>query len=486
MATKNNRNNGKIDGKYWNLEHIMHPRSVAIIGASSNPDKVGHVILQNYLDAGYSGRIYPINIKNEGTIMGLKAYKSVKEIKDSIDLAVIAVPAQAVPSVLEECGMAGVKGAIVVSGGFAEVGQTELQDMIVKTAEKYSMPVIGPNCLGVMDPRTRIDTLFLPTFKIDKPSIGGVSFASQSGAVGSSILDMIDNEGFGMARFISYGNAAVVDEVDILNYLANDKDTKVIVFYIEGVKRGKEFIEVAKKATLKKPVVIIKGGVTEAGAGAAHSHTAALAGSYEAYEAVFKQFGFCVAEDIKDLLNLAKIFETQPLSTGNRVAIITNGGGTGVLATDALYKNGLSLPELSEESKKGLRKVLPPIVNVRMPLDLAGDADDKRFSDALSIIESDPNVDAIMAIALFQTPGADSRVAASLIHYGTLMKKPLVVVSMGGSYTQAHRAMIESSGVPVYSSPGEAAGALRALFDYSLYREAHKGGMNDGKDNKKN
>lgn len=472
-----------IKGKYWSLEHIMHPHSVAIIGASNNPDKIGHVILQNYIDAGYEGKLYPINIKSTGTIMGFKSYKSILDIKKSIDLAVIAVPAQIVPAVLEECGKAQVKGSVVVSGGFAEVGNTKLQDMLVDIAKKYSMPVIGPNCLGVMDPRSRIDTLFLPTFKIDKPSIGGVSFASQSGAVGSSILDMIDNEGFGMARFISYGNAAVIDEVDILNYLADDKDTKVIVFYIEGVKRGKEFIEVAKRASLKKPIVVIKGGVTEAGAGAAHSHTAALAGSYEAYEAVFKQFGFTIAKDIKDLLNYAKIFETQPLATGNRVAIITNGGGTGVLATDALYKNGLVLSELSDSSKKYLRKVMPPIVNIRMPLDMAGDADDKRFSAALATVENDPNIDAVMAIALFQTPGADSRVAATLIHYGTQMKKPLVVVSMGGSYTQLHKNMIESSGVPVYSSPGEAAEALAALFAYSKYVHDKEGKLEDKNQN---
>ncbi|MGC8586368.1 MAG: acetate--CoA ligase family protein [Candidatus Micrarchaeia archaeon] len=479
MQTKNKNNGNRKAGKYWNLEHIMHPKSVAIIGASNNPDKIGHVIMQNYIDSGYEGKLYPVNIKDSDKIMGFNAYKSVLDIKEKIDLAVIAIPAQAVPQVLEECGKAGVKGVVVVSGGFAEVGELELQNRCVEIATRYSMPMIGPNCLGVMDPRSRIDTLFLPTFKIDKPKIGGVSFASQSGAVGSSILDMIDNEGFGMARFISYGNAAMVDEVDILNYLANDKETKVIVFYIEGVKRGKEFVEIAKRASLKKPIVVIKGGVTEAGAAAAHSHTAALAGSYQAYEAVFRQYGFTIANDLKDLLNYAKIFETQPLTAGNRVAIITNGGGTGVLATDALYKNGLVMAELSEESKKELRKVMPPIVNIRLPLDMAGDADDKRFSAALSIIENDPNIDAVMAIALFQTPGADSRVAATLIHYGTLMKKPLVVVSMGGSYTQAHKTMIESSGVPVYASPGEAAAALAALFAYSRYVQEKGGLLND-------
>jgi len=323
----------------------------------------------------------------------------------------------------------------------------------------------------VMDPRSRNDTLFLPTFKIDRPKIGGVSFASQSGAVGSSVLDLINSEGFGLARFISYGNASVVDEVDVLNYLAHDKDTKVIVFYIEGVKRGREFAETAKKATRMKPVVIIKGGVTSAGVQAAHSHTAALAGSAEAYEAVFRQFGFTIANDIKDLLNFAKVFDTQPLATGNRVAIITNGGGTGVLATDAVCQSNLVMANLSKESEQSLRKSMPPIVNIRLPLDMAGDADDRRFSAALEAIENDPNIDAILVIALFQTPGADSRVAATLIHYATQMSKPLVVVSMGGSYTRMHKEMMESAGVPVYDSPGDAARSLAALINYSRYKK---------------
>ncbi len=460
--------------KYANLEGIMHPKSVAIIGASENPEKVGHVIMQNYIDAGYSGKIYPVNINATDEIIGHKPYKSILDIKGNVDLAVIAVPAPAVPKIIDECGKKHVKGAVVVSGGFAEIGETKLQEELVKAANRYSLPVIGPNCLGVMDPRSRVDTLFLPSFKLDKPKIGGVSFAAQSGAVGSSILDLINNEGFGLARFFSYGNAAVVDETDILNYLMRDNETKVIVLYIEGVKRGRDFVETARVATKSKPIVVIKGGVTEAGAQAAHSHTAALAGSYAAYDAVFRQFGFTVATDIKDLLNFAKIFDTQPLATGNRVAILTNGGGTGVLATDALYQNDLVLPQLSKKSEAELKKSMPPIVNIRLPLDIAGDADDKRFGRALEILESDPNVDALMVIALFQTPGADSRVAATLIRYATQMTKPIVVVTIGGSYTKMHKDMMESGGVPVYDSPTAAARSINALITYSKYREAFK------------
>lgn len=457
--------------KYKGMEYIFNPRSVAIIGASQNPDKVGHVILQNYLDVGFEGKLYPVNIKSTEPILGLKSYKKVADIKSGIDLAVIAIPADFVPKILDECGKAGVKSAIIVSGGFSEIGKEDLQGSILKISDKYSMPVLGPNCLGVMDIRTRVDTLFLPTFKLDKPKIGGVSFVSQSGAVGSSVLDMISHEGFGLSKFVSYGNATVIDEVDILEHLMRDKYTKVVLFYMEGVKRGKEFIDTVKRFTQEKPIVISKGGVTSEGSSAVHSHTASLAGSAGAYEAVFKQYGLIQANNLEDLLYFGKVFETQKLCTGNRVAIITNGGGTGVLATDALYQNGLQLPELSKLSVSALKKSMPNIVNVRMPLDMAGDADDKRFSAALDAVSKDDNVDMIMVICLFQTPGADSRVASTLIHYKSQTSKPMVVVSPGGNYAQTHNAMMESSGLPVYSSPTDAARSLKALMDYSKYRK---------------
>ena len=456
--------------RYADIECIMNPRSVAVIGASEKPGKVGNAIMQNYVDVGFQGAIYPVNVSGVASVLGYKAYRSILEVHKEVDLAVISVPAVAVPAVMEECGKAKVRGIIIVSGGFAEVGNTALQDRVVSVSKKYGIPVIGPNCLGVMDPRARNDTLFLPTFKIDRPKIGGVSFVSQSGSVGSSTLDLISGEGFGLARFISYGNAAVVDEVDLLNYLAHDKYTKVIVFYIEGVRRGREFVELARTATRLKPVVILKGGVTPLGIGAAHSHTASLAGSAQAYSAVFRQFGFIEAETLEDLLYFAKIFDTQPLTTGNRVAVVTNGGGHGVLATDALYQNGLVLPELSDRTKKELRRVMPPIVNVRMPLDIGGDAGEERFSAALDILGRDPGVDSIMSITLFQTPGADEKVASSIVNIGMRKAKPLVVVSTGSTYTKSHTSIIEGSGVPVYDSPDAAARSVAALIRYSRYR----------------
>jgi len=454
------------------LRPMMNPKSVAVIGASRDPNKVGHIILQNYIDNGFSGELYPVNknVASGEKIIGLTAYRSVLEIKKSIDLAVIAVPAPIVPSVLEECGKAKVKTAVVISGGFAEVGNVELQDKIVEIAKKYNIAMLGPNCLGIMDPLSKVDTLFLPTYKLSRPRVGGVSFVTQSGAVGSTILDLIAKEGFGLSKFISYGNAAYVDEVDLLEYLLHDKQTKVIVMYIEGVKRGKELIKIAKKVTKVKPVIVLKSGITEEGAKAAHSHTASLAGNNEAYDALFKQFGFIKAKDLSELLDFAKIFSSEDLPRGDRVAIITNGGGTGVLATDAIYLNGLRLAEFSEEAKKELRKVMPDIVNIRNPLDLAGDADEKRYSDALSILSKDPNIDMFIIIALFQTPGADSPVAEKLIYFKKNIEKPIIVVTTGSDFTQTHKIMMESSGLPVYDSPMAAASALAELYKYWKYK----------------
>lgn len=453
------------------LKPMLKPRSVAIIGASRDPEKVGHIILQNYINAGFDGSIYVVN-KNADEIMGFKSYGSVMDIKERVDLAVIAIPAPFVPQALEECGRAKVRTVVVVSGGFAEIGQTKLQDEVTAIAEKYNMPTLGPNCLGVMDPRSRSDTLFLPSYKLSKPQIGGVSFVAQSGAVGSTILDLIDGEGFGLSKFLSYGNAAHVDEVDILNYLMDDPETKVVILYIEGIKRGKDFVEIARKITKVKPVVILKAGRTSAGTAAAHSHTAALAGDYEAQEAIFRQFGFTIANDLSELLYYAKIFETEKEPKGNRIAIVTNGGGAGVLTTDAIASSGvLEMGDFSENTKIKLRKALPPLVNIRNPLDLAGDADGERYNTALTLLNEDQNIDMYIVIALFQTPGADSKLASKLVEYKDRSSKPFIVISIGAEYTQMHKIMMESAGLPVYDSPAAASAALSALFKYAEYRK---------------
>jgi acetyl coenzyme A synthetase (ADP forming)-like protein len=452
------------------LRSMLNPKSVAIIGASQNPEKVGHIILQNYINSGYAGKLFAIN-KDAESILGVKAYRHIGEIKERLDLAVIAIPAPFVPQVLEECGKAGVRSTIVVTAGFEEIGQKELQDKIVEISERYKMPMLGPNCLGVIDTRARTDTLFLPTYKLSKPGVGYVSFISQSGAAGSTILDLIAGEGFGLSKFISYGNAAYIDESDILEYLMNDDDTKVIIMYIEGIKNGKKFIEVARKVTKKKPVVVLKGGRTSVGQQATLSHTASLAGDYQVYEGIFQQFGFTIANDLNDLLYYAKTLVSEPAPKGNRIGIITNGGGAGVITTDAVgYTRELKLAELSDKSKQLLRKKMPPLVNIRIPLDLAGDAGGDRYETAVAAMRDDPNIDMIIVIALFQTPGADSGVVAKLVHFKADIEKPMIVISIGAEYTQIHNRMMEESGLPVYDSPSAAVKALAELYKYYNYK----------------
>lgn len=453
------------------LTPMMKPKSVAIIGASRNPEKVGSVIMQNYIAAGYEGRLYPVN-PNAEEVLGHQAYETVLEIKDTIDLAVIAVPAPIVPKVLEQCGKAKVKSVVVVSGGFAEVGENELQDKISEIAKRYRMPMVGPNCLGVMDTRAKSDTMFLPMKKISRPKVGTVSFVSQSGAVGSTVLDVISGEGFGLSKFVSYGNAADVDETDILEYLMNDPETKVILLYIEGIKRGKEFVELARKLARAKPVVVLKAGRTSEGTTAAHSHTAALAGNYAVQEAIFRQFGFAVADDVSEMIYYAKIFASEVRPKGNRVAVITNGGGAGVITTDEIASSRyLKMADFAGETKKALRRIMPSLVNIANPLDLAGDADENRYRQALDLLGADRNTDMLIVIVLYQTPGADPAVTNEVIQKKITLNKPLLVVSIGTDYTIKQAKLLEEGGVPVYDSPIAAIDSLEALFEYAEYKK---------------
>ncbi|MEM4348549.1 MAG: CoA-binding protein [Candidatus Anstonellaceae archaeon] len=453
--------------KVKNLEAVFNPSSVAVIGASREPNKIGHVILKNFVDGGFAGKIYPIN-PNTDEILGLKAYPSVLDVKDHIDSAVIAVPAAAVAQVLEECGQKGIKGVVLITGGFSEVGNFEGESKIASIANKYGIALIGPNCMGVITPASRVDSVFLPIYKLGRPRVGGISFISQSGAVGGCIVDLAARAGIGMSKFVSYGNAAVIDESDLLQYLASDKQTEIIVAYLEGVKDGKKFLSIAKKITRSKPIVVLKAGKSAAGAEAAQSHTGSLAGSAEAYKAAFKQAGIIEADTLEQLFDFAKIFD-QVLPCGNRIGIITNGGGMGVLATDSLEEENLKLAQFSEETNKLLRSSLPPYANVRNPLDLIGDADSHRYEVALNALLKDDNVDIILLIILFQTVGIDSSVVNIAIRASDQKKKPIIAVCTGGEYTEMHKRILESYGVPSYSSPSSAMKAISKFLAYARH-----------------
>jgi len=461
-----------LSKKVRNLDAVFHPGSIAVIGASREPNKIGHVIVKNFVDGGFSGKVYPIN-PNAEEILGLRAYKSVLAIKEKVDSAVIAVPEAAVAGVLEECGKKGVKGIVLITGGFSEVGKSDEEKRIAAIAEKYGMALIGPNCMGVLTPASRVDSVFLPIYKLGRPRVGKIAFISQSGAVGGCIVDLAARAGIGMSKFVSYGNAAVINECDLLEYLAEDKDTEIIVVYLEGVKDGRRLLEACRKITPKKPIVAIKAGKSAQGAQAALSHTGSLAGSAEAYSAAFRQSRVIEAETLDELFDFAKIFD-QPLPAGSRVGIITNGGGMGVLATDSLEAEKLQLATLSGGTKSLLRQSLPSYANVRNPLDIIGDADSHRYEIALNAMLRDPGVDVILLIILFQTAAIDSGVVNIAIRASDQRKKPIIAVCTGGEYTEMHKRIMESYGVPTYSSPSSAMRAIAKFVEYAKGRERKK------------
>ncbi|MFH1222601.1 MAG: CoA-binding protein [Candidatus Micrarchaeota archaeon] len=452
------------------IRKIFEPKSIAIFGASPKPGKIGYVILRNLLDGKYQGGIYPINPKYD-EVFGIKCYKNISEVKGGVDCAIVATPAETVPQIVKECGRKKVGGMVVLTGGFEEVGRTDLAEQLKKYALQYDIPVIGPNCLGIYNPYNRVDSIFFPMYKLGRPNPGGASFITQSGAVGSVIIDLAANYKIGVSKFISYGNATVLDETDLLEFLANDSKTTVIVLYLEGVKKGRKLLETMKRINKKKPILALKAGRGEQGKQAAVSHTGNLAGNYLAYKAAFRQARVLEAADVEELFNLMRIF-TQPLAKGERVAIITNGGGLGVLATDAVEKEGLLISEFNNKTKEELKKILPPYANIRNPLDLIADATVDMYEKAIDLFMVDENVDILVVSVLFQSPSIDERLLHVLTKASDDQKKPIIVVSMGGEYTEVYRKILESKGVPTFSSPSAAIRTLKKFVEYSNYMVA--------------
>ncbi|RLE97949.1 MAG: CoA-binding protein [Thermoprotei archaeon] len=454
------------------LKRIFEARSVAVVGASEKKGSIGRAVMENLLSS-FKGSIYPVNIKYD-RVFGLKCYKSVKKIPGEVDLAVIAIPAKAVLKVLKECGEKGVRGAIVISAGFRETGEegAALEKKLTDIAKKYGVKVIGPNCLGVYSAHTGLDTIFNPSDRQAKPKPGTIAFISQSGALGAALLDWIAAANLGMSHFVSYGNAADVDETELIEFLSEDPRTKVIACYIEGVRRGRDFLKAVRKASSRKPVIILKAGKTTKGARAVASHTGSMAGSYKVYEGALKQSGAIIVEDLGELVSASKALALQPPAKSPRIGIVTNGGGAGVLMTDELISRGLEIPRLSQDTIKQLEKILPPTASTENPVDILGDAPAERYRDAIKVVLQDPLIDVLVVITLMQSPALDPvRLKDYLKEISRSKAKPIVMVAPGGVYTEKHSKEIEAeTGIPVYKSPEEAATAVKALVDYGIVR----------------
>ena len=450
------------------LEPFFNPQSVAVVGASRDPSKLGYAVLANLQDAGFPGPLYPINPKAD-EILGLKAYSSVLDIPDAVDLAVVVIPYRFVPAALEECGKKEIPAVVVITAGFREAGREGLarERELIETARKYNIRLIGPNCLGVIDTATPLNA----TFAAGMPPAGPMAFMSQSGALGTAVLDMAMAGRIGFSKFASLGNKADVSEIDLLEAWGGDPDSRVILIYVEGLPDGQRFIDVARKITRQKPVVAIKSGVTASGSRAVSSHTGSLAGSEAAYKAAFRQAGVIRATSMEALFDYARAFAYQPLLSGDRIGIVTNAGGPGILATDALEHAGMRIARLGREATEALTDYLPGAASVANPVDVLGDALADRYEYAIRQVLDDPNVDGLVVIV---TPQAMTEIEQTAHAVGRMAReadKPVLGCFMGEARIETGIDVLWQYGVPNYPFPERAAAALAAMRDYRREQE---------------
>jgi acetyl coenzyme A synthetase (ADP forming)-like protein len=455
------------------IDTFFTPSSVAVIGASTNPEKLGYAVVKNLLDGGYAkrGKVYPIN-PNASEILGFKVYPTVLEVPDPIDLAVIVIPYPHVPEALRTCGQKGIPSTIVISAGFREAGKEGLErEMeLVEICQKYNLRLIGPNCLGVIDSFTPLNA----SFAAGTPPSGPMAFMSQSGALGTAVLDIALAGQLGLSKFVSLGNKADVSEIDLLQAWVKDKNSKVILIYSEGMPSGQEFIHVARQVTRLKPVVAIKSGVTQSGSRAVSSHTGSLAGSEQAYQAAFHQAGILRAESMESLFDMALALGYQPALRGDRIAIITNAGGPGILATDALEKSGLALARFELETIHALEQYLPDAASAANPVDVLGDARADRYQFALKQVAKDPNVDGIMVLLTPQAMTEIDETAKVIASLEQHIDIPILGCFMGEARIQSGIEILTQNGIPNYPFPERAANAFKAMSGYRVIKSRPK------------
>ncbi len=448
------------------LKYIFYPKSVAVIGASKIEGKVGYAIMKNLKN--FNGKVYPVNPKYD-EIFGMKCYKSVLNIDDEIDLAVIVVPNIVVPKVLEECGKKGVKGAVIITAGFSEVGNYELEEKIKEIAKRYNIRVIGPNCLGIMNTQINLNATFAKIF----PPKGHISIISQSGAVLNAILDIAPLLNIGFSKVVSIGNKVDIQESDLLEYFKDDEDTKLVVLYIEGLK-DKRFLKVAKELSKKKPIIALKSGRTEMGKKAAKSHTGSLAGEDVIYESAFKEAGIIRAYTFEELVDLIHLFSTQPVIDSNDIGIITNAGGFGVLAADSCVDYNMKLPNFEDTTVDKLKDILPPSANISNPLDIIGDATPERYKKVIEVLSEDKNIKGLLVILTPQEMTKPLEVAKSIVEvrntHRSLKNKPLITSFVGGVSVKGAKSYLRKNGIPAYITPENGVKALYKLYKYSLIK----------------
>jgi acetyl coenzyme A synthetase (ADP forming)-like protein len=479
-----------MDSSVKQLHAFFSPKSVAVVGATKKINKAGHVIFKNFEENKrrdvFKGKVFAVN-PNEESILGIQCYPSLKDIPEEVELAVIVVPANVVPKIMQDAAAKKVKDVVIVTSGFGEIGNHELENQVVTIARKAGIRVLGPNCLGVYDTRTGVDMLFLPETKIlttgdeviatPRPIPGDIAIVTQSGAFGVAALDYLTGRQIGVSKFVSFGNKCDVTETEMLRYLLYDKETRVILLYVEDIKSGREFIDAAKEVTKKKPIIALKAGRTTAGARAAASHTGAIAGSDQIYDAVFEQTGILRAKDMEEFFDVGKALSMQPPAAGRNVGILTDAGGPGIMAVDEAELKGLTVNRFSERTIARFEELktegkLPKFATNYNPVDITGSGTSEMFELATEILFQDPEINGIILLGLHHTPALQEDFIDRVAKVANGYDKPIVACDIGETEMALHtRSRFDKLDIPAYSSPEDASRAMSGLARYGAYLE---------------
>jgi acyl-CoA synthetase (NDP forming) len=477
-----------MDKAIKQLGVFFNPRSVAVVGATKKINKAGHVIFKNFVEnkrrGVFNGALFPVN-PNEDSILGFQCYPSLTKIAGELELVVIVVPASIVPQIMEDSAAKKVKAIVIISSGFGEIGNHDLENNVIAIAKEAEIRVLGPNCLGVYDSRTGVDMLFLPETKVlmtgdevvatPRPIPGNIAIVTQSGAFGVSALDYLTGRQIGVSKFVSFGNKCDVNETEMLHYLLYDDETKTILLYVEDIKAGRDFLKVAKKVSKKKPIVALKSGRSEAGARAAASHTGAIAGSDRIYDAAFLQTGVLRAKDMEEFFDAGKALVMQPPAADKNIGVITDAGGPGIMAVDECELKGLAVKRLSDKTVQKFERLksegkLPKFATNLNPVDITGSGTSEMFELATEIVFQDSEIDGIILLGLHHTPALQEDYIDRVAKVASRYDKPIVACDIGETEMALYtRFRFDKLGIPAYSSPEDTARAMNALVKYGIY-----------------
>lgn len=448
------------------LDCLLNPQSIAIVGASHSEEKLGGVILKNLLH--FKGRVYPVNPKHK-ELMGLRSYPSVREIPAAVDLSIIIRPADEVPEIIRELGRK-TSTVVIESAGFAETGNLELQERVRNLGREYNIRILGPNCMGVLNPYIGLDTFFLSRERLKRPGRGNIAVISQSGAILSCLIGEVSSLNKGLSIAVGYGNAVDINEVDLLDYLIDDKRTHVVITYIESLTDGRLFVKKAAELSQKKSLLVLKAGKRLSGQAAAFSHTGRLAGRYEVFNSIMRQFRIREVTNLDELMDAAKALSFQSPVKGFKVCIITNGGGSGVLAADECVRQGIELPQLSERTRETVKRIFPDYYGINNPLDLTAQVRDEDYIKALKLLRDD--FDAFLIIALPNVLGITEGLGEKIGTIKEVIGKPIVAYIAPSKITRRITTALERHLIPVYPSPERAVRGLKALLINNGHQES--------------